>query len=326
MMPFFRHYPMMGRARLLVCAWLLVCAGTARADDPPLPAPFIPADAKSVRVDLLAARGFYLGGCYVESFECDEEVLAFDLHNAEALVGEARIRRALLKRSRAAEWRHLYLPSLYGPTYRKLRGIILPKVDFRDTPLLDAIEFLRRETLRLDTDPNAATRGVNVILPPIPALPAAPTPAPTPPLYSNLDASTGEPIPGLPTPVPGEPSGPMFSNNTPIILQLDRTSLLEAWRYVAAQAGRRLSVREDGLHLRWNTTDCGVPPRVTFHLALGRTLPSDLRPWLEARGVTFAPFTTVACLPHAHQLVVCGPWDGVDNVAAFLGRHADALR
>jgi hypothetical protein len=63
-------------------------------------------------------------------------------------------------------------PSLTPPIVRKLNGIIIPKVDFRDVTVAEAIEFLRQRAKALDPEGT----GVNIVL----KLPAEPTPAPAP--------------------------------------------------------------------------------------------------------------------------------------------------
>lgn len=50
------------------------------------------------------------------------------------------------------------------PAKRKLERIILPNVEFHQTTLRDAVDFLREESRRVDGDPDPGRRGVNLIL------------------------------------------------------------------------------------------------------------------------------------------------------------------
>ena len=62
---------------------------------------------------------------------------------------------------------------------RKLAAIIIPNIEFHSTTISDAIEYLRQESRRLDTDPDPEARGVNIFLKlPGAAAPRAPPRAP----------------------------------------------------------------------------------------------------------------------------------------------------
>jgi general secretion pathway protein D len=54
----------------------------------------------------------------------------------------------------------------------KLERIVIPKLEFRDAPLREVAEFLRKKSIELDVDSPAAQRGVNFFFP-IPAAPVA---------------------------------------------------------------------------------------------------------------------------------------------------------
>ncbi len=47
---------------------------------------------------------------------------------------------------------------------RKLERLIIPGVDFRDTTLLEVVQFLRAKTQEIDTDPNPENRGLSIIV------------------------------------------------------------------------------------------------------------------------------------------------------------------
>lgn len=92
----------------------------------------------------------------------------------------------------------------------KLAHIVVPSIEFRQTTLADAIQYLRQESRRLDvTEPDPEARGVNIFL----KLPAA--------------ASVGSAMP---------------STDARVTLTMNRIPLLEALKYVAAQAGLKVKI------------------------------------------------------------------------------------
>lgn len=46
----------------------------------------------------------------------------------------------------------------------KLQNIIIPQVDFADTPLDEAMEFLTQKSIELDTDPDPSNKGINFVI------------------------------------------------------------------------------------------------------------------------------------------------------------------
>ncbi len=46
----------------------------------------------------------------------------------------------------------------------QLRRIVVPSVEFRDTPVRDAVEFLQQRSVELDTDETGLRKGINVVL------------------------------------------------------------------------------------------------------------------------------------------------------------------
>ena len=103
----------------------------------------------------------------------------------------------------------------------KLASIIIPNVEFHSTTLSDAIEYLRQESRRLDTDPDPDARGMNIFL----KLPAASRPTALSP-----DVGHSESVSILP------------SANTRVTLTLSHVPLLEVLKYLATQAGLKVRV------------------------------------------------------------------------------------
>jgi general secretion pathway protein D len=46
----------------------------------------------------------------------------------------------------------------------KLQNIIIPRVDFADTPLDEAMEYLTQKSIELDTDPDPSRKGINFVI------------------------------------------------------------------------------------------------------------------------------------------------------------------
>jgi hypothetical protein len=98
---------------------------------------------------------------------------------------------------------------------QKAEAIIIPRVQFRDAALAEALAFLRTRAAVLDPDPNPAQRGVNIL-----AMPPAPG---SPPVKLTLD--------------------------------LEKTSLVDTLRYVASLANLRLDAEPSALILRPKTAE-----------------------------------------------------------------------
>lgn len=99
----------------------------------------------------------------------------------------------------------------------RLNRIIIPKVNFRDAPIQDAISFLRRESRRLDNADNG--QGINILL----ELPSA--------AAAEAPAIEGEETTAAASPVSDK-----------ITLTLSNVPLYEVLRYVALQAGLKVKV------------------------------------------------------------------------------------
>lgn len=101
----------------------------------------------------------------------------------------------------------------------RLNRIIIPRVDFRDAPIQDAIKFLRQQSRTQDTASDG--QGVNILL----ELPSATAPAPA--VAGGEDANS-------------QPAAPVFSDR--VTLNLSNVPLYEALRYVALQTGLKVKV------------------------------------------------------------------------------------
>ena len=134
-----------------------------------------------------------------------------------------------------------------APMTNKMNSIIIPHIEFRDTTIREAIDFLREQAA--ENDPSG--QGVNIVLRLVPLGQIAPASVPVLP-----PPGTGTPVPGAPAQAPpaGAPAqvGPGGSPlPVPVVIgpagaritvTLDNIPLGEALRYVANQAGLKVKV------------------------------------------------------------------------------------
>jgi general secretion pathway protein D len=132
----------------------------------------------------------------------------------------------------------------------KLNRIIIPKLDFRDATIREAVDFLKQKSIQLDTDETDPTRkGVNIVL----QLPTGDSSAASLPV--TAPAPGGAAIPGLePAPVPGVAntgipgSAPLPSitpsggADTRITLSLANIPLIEALKYICTLSNLKLKI------------------------------------------------------------------------------------
>ncbi|RYD74676.1 MAG: tetratricopeptide repeat protein [Verrucomicrobiaceae bacterium] len=123
-------------------------------------------------------------------------------------------------------------PALTQRIQRKLERIIIPRLEFREATVREAIEFLKKKSFDLD-DPNDANRGVNIVLKldsPVTSM-AAPEAAPMP-VIPGL-----EPLPGAgAAPAPMAPISGVNPGEARITVSLANIPLGEALRYVTGLA------------------------------------------------------------------------------------------
>jgi len=124
----------------------------------------------------------------------------------------------------------------------KLNRIIIPRLDFRETTIREAVDYLRQTSKKLDTlEPDGSKKGVNIFL----KLPSAAQSA-----AGGVGTDILPPPPGLPGEAPAAgapgapaaPAAPATTEDTQITLALNNIPLYEALRYVAAQAGLKIKI------------------------------------------------------------------------------------
>jgi general secretion pathway protein D len=202
----------------------------------------------------------------------------------------------------------------------RLNRIIVPRVDFRDAPIQQAISFLREQSRALDTGDQG--QGINIVL----ELPTRSAPAP---------AAEGEEQAVSPVPT--------FSDR--ITLNLSNVPLFEVLRYVALQAGLKVKVEPfavsvvpidrmtDALEVR----EFKVPPGFISGTAgatedtetfAGRGAESvatsklsarqNAKDFLESQGVEFPTGASARFVPGSSRLVVKNTASQLDFIESLV--------
>jgi general secretion pathway protein D len=133
----------------------------------------------------------------------------------------------------------------------KMNSIIIPHIEFRDTTIREAIDFLREQAAENDPSGN----GVNIVLRLVPLGQIAPASVPVlPPPTGNGAPVPGAPAQNPPLTAPAQGAAPNGSPGVPpvpvvtgpaaarITVTLDNIPLGEALRYIANQAGLKVKV------------------------------------------------------------------------------------
>ena len=234
---------------------------------------------EEVRKLLIDADGYYNSGRYDLAFKKYEQILNLDPYNTAARRGEEKINNEKTHygeqaynetRSRSLwqvehGWENPVKPygTGTGPAAEsnvsqatgtarisnKLNTIIIPKIEFRDASIREAIDFLRQQAAANDPSPEGR-KGVDIVLRlnaiggrgPAALAPVAPvTPATTDPL-APVPAAGTEPVATAPAPI-AVPAAPTISpQDARITITLNQIPLGEALRYIASQAGLKVKI------------------------------------------------------------------------------------
>jgi len=220
------------------------------------------ANVEEVKKAFVAAKGYSDLGRYGLAERKYEEVLNRDPYSVAAQKGREEIANLKDRSARAGydatraiamwevdkEWGRPYrrfdrkvvtitdqnktnAPSVVGIT-KKLNSIVFPKIDFRDSTVREAIEFLVSKSKSLDPE----NLGVDIVLKLAEEGGAAPAPVPAP--------DPGGGIPGLGA-IPGAPGGlPQVggSPSTRVTLTLNNVPMIEVIKYIANLANLKYKI------------------------------------------------------------------------------------
>lgn len=222
-------------------------------------------DRQQVSELLIEADGFYSRGSYDLAIKRYEQVLNVDKYNIAARKGIEKVNNARQQYDRAAydETRSRMLWQITKgwelPVRRytggkdtqsqsrsdvsqteaitaKLNRIIVPRINFQDTTIREAVDYLRQVSRQLDTlEPDPAKRGVNIFLK-VASGGASAAPAGgdiLPPAADSLGAAPAESAPA---------AAPAATEDTQITLGLENVPLYEALRYLSGLAGLKIKI------------------------------------------------------------------------------------
>jgi general secretion pathway protein D len=233
---------------------------------------------EEVKKLLIDAEGYYMSGRYDLAFKKYEQVLALDPYNVAARRGHERLNLTKTHYGEEAynETRSRQLWQVqksweepvkkYGETVgpitdafakdatgtaritTKLNTIIIPKIEFRDASIREAIEFLRQQAA--ENDPGADGRkGVDIVLRLNTLGTRAETTSTTTTstVVSSISTAPGvSPEPAAVAPPPTVPTTLSAPSINPaearVTITLNQIPLGEALRYIATQAGLKVKI------------------------------------------------------------------------------------
>ena len=337
-------------------------------------------NVEQVKQYFVEADGFYQSGRYDLALKRTEQILNLDQYNIAARKMQEKVNKAIddygiasfdetrsrfarnLDKAWAMPIRRFNLPtgqiveqtkteiSRTDLITRKLERIIIPKLEFKEATIAEAVEFLKEKSRVLDTtDPNPASRGVNIVLKLEgggggPAPEAAP--APGAPAIPGLEA--------LPGAAPAAGAAPAFAAGNPgdarITVSLTNIPLSEALRYVTNLAGLKYKVEPFAVSIVPASTNTETvitkeykvrpdligrgPANVAEPGGLGAPAgggPADAtrggsgiakreaaKDWLIANGVTFGPQASAIYIPSSTKLIVRNTQEQLDLVESII--------
>ena len=246
------------------------------------------AKVEEVKKLLSDADGYYNAGRYDLAHKKYEQVLALDPYNVAARHGQEKIDNAKYHYGEEAynETRARQLWAIekgweepvhqYGQTIgalgeafqrdttgtaritNKLSTIIIPRIEFRDATIREAIDFIRQQAAANDPS-TEGKKGVDIVLRLVPLGQVAPPPTTTTTTTTTVEPAQPPAAPGSPAagaapeagaPVTARPvvapavvaASATSPANARITISLNQIPLGEALRYIASQAGLKVKV------------------------------------------------------------------------------------
>src|SRR5437763_8410148 len=132
---------------------------------------------------------------------------------------------------------------------QKLNSISIPRVEFRDASVREAIDFLRQQAAANDPNPEGGKKGVDIVLRLARLGQIAPPAIPVEPSQSTVPPEAAPPS-AVTTPIPAKPivnpavvaAAPISPAEARITITLNQIPLGEALRYIASQAGLKVKI------------------------------------------------------------------------------------
>jgi general secretion pathway protein D len=222
------------------------------------------------------AKGYEMSGRYDKAYQDYDKILNLDPYNVAARKGQEEVNayRDNYSNQGYEETRSELLWELdngwqmpvhkfgvkgtenFNPTVtdvrhteyitNKLNRIVIPKIEFRDATVREAVDFLKEKSRDLDTqEPDPTRRGVNIVLqldsgeasaPPAEAAPVAPAA----PAIPGLEAAPAAGLPAAAAPAAAVPA--VSSAEARITLSLSNIPLIEALKYICQLANLKLKI------------------------------------------------------------------------------------
>ena len=234
--------------------------------------PVFRGNVEKVKQLFIDAKGFYDTDRFDLAFKRCEQILAIDPYNKAAKSMEEKISRAKSDfnivsyneaRGRAIQkvdqaWGNPVRrfnanvaigvieqsskdPGNMVKIQQKLDRIIIPKLDFKEATIREAVDFLKRKSIELD--PSDPKTGINIVLKLDPgAGGGAPDPGLPAPVIPGAGGIPGiDPAPPLPPPIAPSPTGGGAAD-TRITVALSNIPLSEALKYVTGLANLKYKV------------------------------------------------------------------------------------
>jgi hypothetical protein len=206
-----------------------------------------------------------------------------------------------------------FLPPI-AEMQRKLSRIIIPRIEFRQASVREAVEFLTRKSAELDKEePDAAKRGISVVLKPSGAGAGAGGGAAVQPSVPS--------IPGLGAVSPAPPPGDNDLYATKVTLSLTNIPLGEALRYVATLANLRMTIEPNAVVMAPAVLGEMITKEYTLPNALNDLIrENNAKDFLMKRGNVSFPEGASAVYVHAVKRLI------VRNTAENQQRVIDLIR
>lgn len=326
------------------------------------------ANVEKVKQLLIEAKDLYDTGRYDMAIKRYDQVLNIDPYNKTARAGLEEVNRARSEYADAA-YNHTRSELLWkvkqawetqprkygtGPNVgwdsgvqlqtqtaaiaAKLDRIMIPRVEFRDATVREAVDFLKQKSRELDvTESDPTRKGVNIVLQlesvGTVGVPAAPTGDPT-----GLE-------PGLPEPA-ASVSNPA---ETRITLSLANVPLAEALRYITQLANLKIKIDPYAVAIVPTTTITDTLLTKEYKVAPGflsnapvmsnnsapTTRPSSggssmtgrpsAKEYLEMNGVTFPPGASAQFIASSSRLIVRNTQDQLDLIDTIVDVSSAAI-